>query len=44
MKEKETKIEKEARYIKNIYWVIFWIIIALISILLWYLTVPLIVA
>jgi len=44
MKEKETKIEKEARYIKNTYWVIFWIIIALISIPLWYLTVPLIVA
>ena len=44
MKEKETKIEKEARYKKITYWVIFWIIIALISILLWYLTVPLIVA
>jgi len=40
MKEKETKIEKEARYKKITYWVIFWIIIALISIPLWYLTVP----
>jgi len=43
MKEKETKIEKEARYKKNTYWIFFWIIIALISIWWWCLTVPLIV-